>query len=220
MQLAGSPEMDSSDSHVGQDVYVDQGLGEPDRLERLWAPYRMSYINTRPGGKQSTTAKRDPFIEVPKISDEDGLIVARGELVYCVLNLYPYNAGHMMVIPFRKEKNLEDLSLAESAELMLFTQTAIKALKQVSNPDAVNVGLNLGKASGGSVGDHLHVHVVPRWSGDANFMTVIDGVKVLPQTLRQTRAMLAQAWGTIDGAPGTVDPTLTSAIRTAAPKEH
>lgn len=214
MQLAGN-----SDNSSSAEVYVDQGLGEPDRLERLWAPYRMSYIKNRPAGEKNS-AKRDPFLEVPKLSDEDGLIVARGELVYCVLNLYPYNAGHMMVIPFRKEKNLEDLTLAESAELMLFTQTAIKALKQVSNPDAVNVGFNLGKASGGSVGDHLHAHIVPRWSGDANFMTVIDGVKVLPQTLRQTRAMLAKAWGEIDGAPGTVDPTLTSAIQFAAPKEH
>lgn len=220
MQLAGNH--DHSPSENSQ-VYIDQGVGEPDRLERLWAPYRMSYIKTRPSGadkNSSSAASRDPFLEVPKLSDEDGLIVARGELVYCVLNLYPYNAGHMMVIPFRKEKNLEDLTAAESAELMLFTQTAIKALKLVSQPDAVNVGLNLGKASGGSVGDHLHVHIVPRWSGDANFMTVIDGVKVLPQTLRQTRAMLAAAWGELEDAPGRVDPTLTSALHTDALKEH
>lgn len=220
MQLAGNTDKSSSDN---AQVYIDQGIGEPDRLERLWAPYRMGYIKNRPGGtdaKADGATKRDPFIEVPKLSDEDGLIVARGELVYCVLNLYPYNAGHMMVIPFRKEKNLEDLSVEESAEMMLFTQTAIKALKNVSRPDAINVGLNLGKASGGSVGDHLHTHIVPRWSGDANFMTVIDGVKVLPQTLRETRAMLATAWGELEGAPGIVDPTLSSAIYNAAPKEH
>ncbi|WP_053545068.1 HIT family protein [Corynebacterium deserti] len=210
--------MDSSDN---ASVYVDHGVGVPDRLERLWAPYRMSYIKTRPQGTDATSSKKaDPFLEIPTLSDEDGLIVARGELVYCVLNLYPYNAGHMMVIPFRKEQNLEDLTPEESAEMMLFTQTAIKVLKKVSRPDAVNVGLNLGKASGGSVGDHLHTHIVPRWSGDANFMTIIDGVKVLPQTLRQTRALLASAWGDLEGAPGVTDPTLTSAIHTAAPKEH
>ncbi|ALC06074.1 AP-4-A phosphorylase [Corynebacterium deserti GIMN1.010] len=218
LQLAGSSEMDSSDN---ASVYVDHGVGVPDRLERLWAPYRMSYIKTRPQGTDATSSKKaDPFLEIPTLSDEDGLIVARGELVYCVLNLYPYNAGHMMVIPFRKEQNLEDLTPEESAEMMLFTQTAIKVLKKVSRPDAVNVGLNLGKASGGSVGDHLHTHIVPRWSGDANFMTIIDGVKVLPQTLRQTRALLASAWGDLEGAPGVTDPTLTSAIHTAAPKEH
>lgn len=204
---------------AGDRVYLDRGVGTPDRLERIWAPYRMSYIKTHPrssdaAGTEPDPVKRDPFLEVPKMPDEDGLIVARGELVYCVLNLYPYNAGHMMVVPFRKERNLEDLTVAESAELMLFVQTAIRVLKTVSNPHAVNVGLNLGKASGGSVGDHLHVHIVPRWSGDANFMTVIDGTKVLPQTLRQTRALLASAWGELDDAPGITDPTLTSAVTT------
>ncbi|GAB3591095.1 AP-4-A phosphorylase [Corynebacterium faecale] len=207
-----------------REVYMDRGVGNPDRLERIWAPYRMNYIKTRPRSSddakgESDAAKRDPFLEVPKMSDEDGLIVARGETVYCVLNLYPYNAGHMMVVPFRKERNLEDLTPEESAELMLFVQTGIRVLKMVSNPHAVNVGLNLGKASGGSVGDHLHVHIVPRWSGDANFMTVIDGTKVLPQTLRQTRALLASAWGELDDAPGVTDPSLTSAITTVAGSE-
>lgn len=169
--------------------YVERGVGTPDRLARLWAPYRQNYIVSKQPARS-----RDPFLEVPKLSDEDGLIVARGETVFCVLNLYPYNAGHMMVIPFRKESNLEDLTPAESQELMAFAQQAIRVLKRVSHPDAVNIGLNLGRASGGSVGDHLHLHIVPRWSGDANFMTVIDGTKVLPQVLRETRALLAGAW--------------------------
>lgn len=230
MQHAGN-----SQSHTAeeQQVYVDSGVGIPDRLERIWAPYRMNYIKTRPnrgaadasaegaaGTGDSKAVKRDPFLEVPKMSDEEGLIVARGEKVYCLLNLYPYNAGHMMVVPFRKEQNLEDLTVEETAELMLFVQTAIKVVKKVSTPDAINVGLNLGKAAGGSVGDHLHVHVVPRWSGDANFMTVIDGTKVLPQTLRQTRALLASAWGELEGAPGISDPTLTSPIQTVSSKEN
>ncbi|AGG67022.1 hypothetical protein H924_07900 [Corynebacterium callunae DSM 20147] len=225
MQPAGNS---SSETAIEHQVYVDSGVGTPDRLERIWAPYRMNYIKTRPasgdaaGGAAGDVKAviRDPFLEVPKMSDEDGLIVARGTTVFCVLNLYPYNAGHMMVVPFRKERNLEDLTPEESAELMLFVQTAIKVVKKVSTPDAVNVGLNLGKAAGGSVGDHLHVHVVPRWSGDSNFMTVIDGTKVLPQTLRQTRALLASAWGELEDAPGVSDPTLTSPIQTASPKEN
>ncbi|WP_080796847.1 HIT family protein [Corynebacterium pacaense] len=182
----------------------------------------MSYITRSPRGGDADTGKtgepgRDPFIEVPKMSDEDGLIVARGETVYCVLNLYPYNAGHMMVVPFRKEKDLEHLTPEESAELMLFVQHSIRTLKAASRPDAVNVGLNLGKAAGGSVGDHLHVHVVPRWSGDANFMTVIEGTKVLPQTLRQTRALLAGVWGELENAPGVCRPTPGTASEPEVP---
>ena len=184
------------------DAVVDHGVGTPDRLQRLWAPYRMSYIAKGVQDSHSATVGRDPFIEVPKMSDEDGLIIARGEYVFCVLNLYPYNAGHMMVVPYRKVANLEDLTLVESSELMEFSRTAIRVLKTVSHPDAINWGCNLGRASGGSVGDHLHLHIVPRWSGDANFMTVIDGTKVLPQVLRETRRLLAEGWIALDDAPG------------------
>ena len=182
------------------ETYVDTGVGDPDRLARLWAPYRSSYITQMPAGEETGEAggasrsKGDPFLEIPEMSDEDGLIVARGETVYAVCNLYPYNAGHLMVVPYRKVADLEELTDAETAELMAFAKHAVRTLKRVSKPEAINVGLNLGKASGGSVGDHLHLHVVPRWAGDANFMTVIGGTKVLPQLLRETRALLADGW--------------------------
>ena len=104
----------------------------------------------------------------------------------------------MMVVPYRRVKNLEDLNPDETAELMAFTKKAIRSLKAVSHPHAINVGMNLGKASGGSIEEHLHVHIVPRWAGDANFMTVIGGVKVLPQLLRETRSLLAEAWASLD----------------------
>ncbi|MCQ9342501.1 HIT family protein [Corynebacterium kozikiae] len=180
--------------------YVDQGVGTPDLLTRLWAPYRMAYIvkdaADSPGG-----SRRNPFVSLPEHSDEESLIVARGEHVYCVLNLYPYNPGHMLVVPYREVSELELLTEAESHELLAFAQRAIRALKEVSRPDAVNAGFNLGRASGGSVAQHLHMHIVPRWSGDANFMTVIDGTKVLPQTLKETRALLADAWVNLPPAP-------------------
>jgi len=182
------------------ETYVDTGVGDPDRLARLWAPYRSSYITQMPAGEEtgeaegSSRSTGDPFLDIPEMSDEDGLIVARGETVYAVCNLYPYNAGHLMVVPYRKVAELEELTDAETAELMAFAKRAVKTLKRVSKPEAINVGLNLGKASGGSVGDHLHLHVVPRWAGDANFMTVIGGTKVLPQLLRETRALLAEGW--------------------------
>ncbi|QGU02155.1 AP-4-A phosphorylase [Corynebacterium kalinowskii] len=187
---------------MSADNFVDTGIGGEDRLQRLWAPYRMNYIATKP----RTEKKSDPFVQIPTLPDEEGLIVARGELVYCLLNLFPYNSGHCMVVPYRKVANLEDLTLEESAELMLFAQSVVKVIKSVSNPDAFNVGFNLGRASGGSIGDHLHLHVVPRWSGDANFMTVLGETKVLPQLLRDTRKILAAEWAQRDDLPGTARP--------------
>lgn len=182
---------------------VDTGAGDPDRLQRLWTPYRMSYITGAVGEREARTRENEPgepkapghpFIEIPKMSDEDGLVIARGEWVYAVLNLYPYNPGHMMVVPYRRVADLEALTLEESTELMAFTQQAIRVMKKVSRPEGFNVGLNLGGVAGGSLADHLHQHIVPRWGGDANFITVVGGVKVMPQLLRETRALLAGAW--------------------------
>lgn len=190
---AWQPDVDKG-QHPNSGIYEDTGVGEPDRLIRLWAPYRSAYIASSP---RTDKEDNDPFLDIPHLSDEDGLIIARGTLVYTVLNLYPYNAGHMMVVPYRKVANLEDLTDAETDELMQFAKLAVRTLKSVSSPEAINVGLNLGKASGGSIGDHLHLHVVPRWAGDANFMTVISGTKILPALLRDTRALLAEGWSNI-----------------------
>jgi ATP adenylyltransferase len=176
--------------------FVDTGVGIPDHLQRLWTPYRMNYIVGAIDARdsQGSAGSKEPFTDIPRMSDEDGLVVARGELVYAVLNLYPYNPGHLMVVPYRRVAELEDLSAEESAELMAFTQKAIRVMKGVSNPDGFNVGLNLGRSAGGSLAEHLHMHVVPRWAGDANFITVIGGSKVIPQLLRDTRALLAEEW--------------------------
>ncbi|OZE85515.1 diadenosine tetraphosphate hydrolase [Rhodococcoides fascians] len=174
---------------------VATGAGEPDRLQRLWTPHRMSYITEAPQGSAEGSAKStEPFSDIPKMTDEDGLVVARGESVYAVLNLYPYNPGHTMIVPYRRVAALEDLTPAESSELMAFTQKMIRVIKRVSSPHGFNVGLNLGAAAGGSLAEHLHQHIVPRWGGDANFITVIGGAKVMPQLLRDTRALLASAW--------------------------
>lgn len=174
--------------------YRQSGVGE-DGLQLLWAPYRMSYITETPSAPGDGMTG-EPFLDIPRMSDEDGLMVARGEHVYVVLNLYPYNPGHSMVVPYRKVADLEDLDDDESRELMAYTQHLIRVIKSVSRPDSFNVGLNLGSAAGGSLSEHLHQHVVPRWIGDANFITVTGGTKVLPQLLRQTRQLLAEAWST------------------------
>lgn len=175
---------------------VDRGVGQPDRLARLWTPHRMSYIVEGPVKKEKSgsAGSSQPFTDIPTLPDEDGLVVARGEQVYAVLNLYPYNPGHLMVVPYRRVAELEDLTEAESAELMAFAQKAIRVIKAVSNPDGFNVGLNLGKSAGGSLAEHLHMHVVPRWAGDANFITVVGETKVIPQLLRDTRKLLADEW--------------------------
>lgn len=180
----------------GEQTYRDHGVGDspthPDGLLRLWAPYRSAYIAT-------TERAEDPFLTLPDKSDEDGLIVARGTTMYCVLNLFPYNPGHMMVVPYRQVADYTDLTAEETLEMAEFTKSALRTLRTVSAPDAVTVGLNLGKAAGGSVPKHIHQHIVPRWVGDANFMVVLSGTKVLPQTLQETRKLLADAW------PGTAD---------------
>ncbi len=163
------------------------GIGTPDGFRRLWTPHRMAYI-------KEAGAEGCPFCRIPSLPDVDGLVVARGESVYAVLNLHPYNPGHLMVLPYRHVAELEDLDPDEAGELMAFTQEAVRAMKRVAAPHAFNVGMNLGAVAGGSLADHLHQHVVPRWGGDANFIAVVGQTKVIPQLLGETRDLLASAW--------------------------
>jgi len=160
----------------------------PDGLERLWTPHRMAYV------RASVDDAGCPFCVIPESGDEESLVVARGDTTYAVLNLHPYNPGHLMVVPYRHVAGLEDLTPEESAELMSMTQQAIRVVRAVSSPHAFNIGLNLGRSAGGSLADHLHQHVVPRWTGDANFITTVGGTKILPQLLADTRDLLAGSW--------------------------
>jgi ATP adenylyltransferase len=171
-----------------------QGTGAPDAFQRLWTPHRMAYIQgeNKPTGPGSGDGC--PFCAIPAESDEDGLVIRRGQHVYAVLNLYPYNSGHLMVVPYRHVAGLDELTSDESAELMSVTRRAVQAVRAASSPHGFNVGLNLGGVAGGSLADHLHQHVVPRWGGDANFITVLAGTKVIPQLLAETRDLVAAAW--------------------------
>ena len=175
-------------------------MSDPDGLERLWTPHRMAYVRSEPGEEPATAEPRPacPFCRItrdPATSTDDELVVVRGETAYAVLNLYPYNPGHLMVLPYRHVADYCDLDEAETAEVAAMTKQALRAIRTVSQPHAFNVGLNLGGAAGGSLSGHLHQHVVPRWSGDANFMTVVAGTKTLPQLLGETRDLLVAAWG-------------------------
>ena len=172
------------------------GVGTPDGFRRLWTPHRLAYI------KEAGSDDQCPFCRIPDLPDEEGLVVARGKTVYTVLNLHPYNPGHLMVLPYRHVAELEDLTEAEAAEVMSFTQRAIRILKRIAAPHAFNVGLNLGTVAGGSLAEHLHQHVVPRWGGDANFIAVVGQTKVIPQLLSETRSLLAGTWDrTMDRSP-------------------
>ncbi|WP_233526453.1 HIT family protein [Actinomadura spongiicola] len=170
------------------------GAGAPDNFQRLWTPHRMAYIK---GENKPTGAGSDdgcPFCDIPKMPDEEGLVVARGESVYTVLNLYPYNSGHLMVVPYRHVADYADLDEPEYTELAVFTQRSLTALRKASGAQGFNVGMNLGLVAGAGIAAHLHQHVVPRWGGDTNFMPVVGHTKVLPQLLRDTRQLLADAW--------------------------
>jgi ATP adenylyltransferase len=176
-----------------QDAPQD-GAGIPDGFQRLWMPHRMAYIKGE--GKPQGTGAGDgcPFDRIPKLSDGDGLIVARGTLVYAVLNLYPYNAGHLMIVPYRHVADYTELDLDETAELAGFTKLAMTALRTASGAQGFNIGMNMGGVAGAGIAAHLHQHVVPRWGGDTNFMPVVGQTRVLPQLLADTRTMLAEAW--------------------------
>ena len=167
------------------------GAGEPDAFVRLWTPHRMAYIK---GEGKPASVDECPFCRAPRLSDEDGLVLGRGERVYAVLNLYPYNSGHLMVVPYRHVADYTELSAEECAELASFTQRAMATIRRASNPQGFNIGMNQGAVAGAGIAAHLHQHVVPRWGGDTNFMPVVGHTKVLPQLLADTRAMLAEAW--------------------------
>ena len=166
--------------------------GIDDGLERLWTPHRMVYIDSNNNAARDQTC---PFCAAPGKSDDDGLIVFRGETCFVVLNLYPYNSGHLLICPYRHVADYTDLTPAEVAEVADLTRTAMTTLRRTSSPAGFNIGMNQGQVAGAGVAHHLHQHVVPRWSGDANFFPIIAQTKALPQLLGDTREMLARAWG-------------------------
>jgi ATP adenylyltransferase len=185
MTGAGCPEQ--------PELVAQEGVGVPDALQRLWTPHRMAYIlgENKP---DHGAVEGCPFCRLVDLDDGEALIVARGESVYAVLNLYPYNPGHLMVVPYRHVADYPDLTPGETIELAEFTQRAMAVARKVAAPHGFNIGMNQGVIAGAGIAAHLHQHLVPRWGGDSNFMPVIGHTKVLPQLLSETRSMLADAW--------------------------
>ncbi|MFD0921462.1 HIT family protein [Saccharopolyspora rosea] len=182
----------------GVEVTEQHGVGVPDALQRLWTPHRMAYIQgeNKPVGSDSDGC---PFCRLldSGLPDSETLIVAREELVFAILNLYPYNPGHLMVLPYRHVADYTELTPEETVAVAEQTQHAMRVIRHVSAPHGFNIGLNQGPVAGAGIADHLHQHVVPRWGGDSNFMPVIGHTKVLPQLLGETRRLLADAWHTV-----------------------
>ena len=169
--------------------------GETDGFERLWTAHRKVYI----GGQDKATddaagAAACPFCRAPTLDDGASLVVARGTHAYVVLNLYPYNPGHLMVLPYRHVADYTDLTPEETVEVATLTQTAMSVVRSVAAPQGFNLGMNQGAVAGAGIAAHLHQHVVPRWSGDANFLPIVGRTKALPELLGDTRARLVAAW--------------------------
>lgn len=178
----------------------DEGLveaarlaGVPDQFQRLWTPHRMTYIQAGPQPLRDAC----PFCAAPEKSDDDGLIVHRGRSAYVLLNLFPYNSGHLLVCPYRHIGQYDEASAEEVAEIGALTQTGMRVLREVSRCDGFNIGMNQGAVAGAGVDEHLHQHIVPRWSADANFFPIIARTKALPQLLGEVRRAVAEAWPTV-----------------------
>lgn len=171
-------------------------------MEHLWSPWRMAYLRASPAPQRlhgtATGLLKMPaciFCDFPaENNDAENLLVWRGAHAFVMLNRYPYNNGHLMVIPYAHQPTLERLDAPTLTDIMLLTNAALAALRQVYNPNAFNLGMNIGTAAGAGIAEHVHMHVVPRWAGDTNFMSVTSGTRVIPEDLRVTWEQVRAAW--------------------------
>ncbi len=162
----------------------------PDAFQRLWTPHRLVYIEEG----QQPEKHACPFCIAPSMPDEKALIVARGEHCYVLLNLFPYNSGHLLVCPYRHVATYDEATPEEVAEIGSLTQIAMQVLQTVSNCDGFNIGMNQGRIAGAGIAEHLHQHIVPRWALDSNFFPIIAGTKAIPRLLGEVRADIAAGW--------------------------
>lgn len=165
-------------------------------LERIWSGWRSAYVADAPvrsGAAEETGSVFTRLLD-SDASDIETHIVHRGETCFVILNLFPYTSGHLLVVPYREVADLDGLTATETADLWATVTESVSVVRRVYRPEGLNVGLNLGRPSGGSIPDHLHVHVVPRWTGDSNFMSAISNTQTLPEALVDTAAKLRAGW--------------------------
>ncbi|ADI32580.1 HIT family protein [Staphylothermus hellenicus] len=155
----------------------------------LWNPWRYEYIRSTLKPRRKCV-----FCELPKKKDEEAYIVYRGKYSYVVLNAYPYNSGHLLIVPYKHTPSIEDLEPEILMEMIELLNKSIKTLRKSFTPDGFNIGLNIGRAAGAGVEEHVHIHVVPRWVGDSNFMAIIASTKTLPISLQKTYRIIRENW--------------------------
>ncbi len=165
-------------------------------LERIWSGWRAAYVGGGPSAESSGQGSGSPFTQLLASgeSDEATHIVHRGEHVFAIMNLFPYSSGHLLVLPYREVPDLADLTVDEATELWATVTDAVAAVRAAYAPQGLNVGLNLGRPAGGSIPSHLHAHVVPRWTGDSNFMSSVANTQTLPEALDASAARIRAVW--------------------------
>ena len=162
-------------------------------MEKIFAPWRAQYILSNSDDKEKIDGCI--FCEFPKRDeDEKRMIIERGKYCFVIMNAYPYNPGHLMVVPYRHTADFTSLTAEEFAEMTALAQKCVKALTQLMQPHGFNIGMNIGKVAGAGIDQHLHMHIVPRWNGDTNFMPVVGEVRVLSESLASTYSRLTAIW--------------------------
>lgn len=165
-------------------------MAEQPKLEHLWAPWRLKYIEKAADG----TGTGDIFVDLPaQDNDRENLILHRGSTAFVMLNKYPYTNGHLLIAPYRQTDRLDLLGDAELLEIQQLLAKGVRWLERAYKPDGFNIGVNLGRAAGAGIPQHIHWHIVPRWNGDTNYMTTVGGVRVMPQTLEDSYDRLCDA---------------------------
>ncbi len=163
-------------------------------MDQMWSPWRSQHISSFSASKSDAKGSRSVFSRLAEENrDEENLILWRGEYLFVVMNLFPYNNGHIMIVPFRQVADYTELDAAEQSEMFSTLEKCLRWLRYALKPEGFNVGMNLGKAAGAGIPDHLHLHVVPRWSGDTNFMPAIGEIKVIPEAIRDTYNKIKRA---------------------------
>ena len=199
-----SSESSASSENLGsaESLGVSKGLvdaaglsGVPDGFERLWTPHRAAYVS---GAAKPENTGKCPFCVAPSLSDAEALIVARGRACFALLNLYPYNSGHILVCTYRHVSLYTDLTDEERIEMGRMAARAMEALGEALRPAGFNLGINQGDVAGAGIAAHIHQHIVPRWLGDANFLPIVAQTKAIPAILADTRELVSEAWTRID----------------------
>jgi len=162
-------------------------------MEKLWSPWRSQYIDSIKDKKGNEGCVFCQMIDL-EVNEDSNLLIDKGEYTFTVLNLYPYNNGHLMVVPYRHTSEFSSITPEESSEIFQKLKIAEKALKIILSPEGFNLGANLGKVSGAGIDEHIHFHLVPRWNGDTNFMPVLGEVKVISQDLMETKKKLQETY--------------------------